>query len=153
VLSPLAAQFIQGTSLALGYHVQLGAQHRQHGQQLARTKFGPSAALEAREGFGRHARLGRYVALFQTQQLAARGDGFTEFLEGLHLIFASRRNIIRRFLMQKSKSTNKGTNKLVNFRRWRGHLVHSWPGAIAPYPRHNEDTHEQPTTEASRAAA
>ncbi|MEN9886326.1 MAG: hypothetical protein RL758_904, partial [Pseudomonadota bacterium] len=57
--------------------------------QLARAEFGRPAPLETRQGFGRDARLRRDVALLEAQQLATRGDGFTEFLKGLQLIFAS----------------------------------------------------------------
>jgi hypothetical protein len=88
-LRALAAQLVQVAGLSLGHNIQLGTQHGQHGQQLARAEFSRSAALKSRQGFGRHTRLGRYIALLQTQQLATGGDGFTEFLERLQLMFAS----------------------------------------------------------------
>lgn len=84
-----AAQFVEVAGLALHDDVQLCPQHGQHGQQLAGAEFGRPAALKARQRFGRHACLGRDVALLEAEQLAAHGDGFTEFLEGLQLIFAS----------------------------------------------------------------
>ncbi len=75
---------VQVSGLALCNHVQLGPQHRQHRQQLARAKFGRAAAFKARQRLRRNARFGRDIALLEAQQLATRGDGLAEFLKGLH---------------------------------------------------------------------
>jgi len=74
----------------LRHDVQFGLQHSQHRQQFARAKLRGPAAFKARQGFGRDARLGRNIALLEAQQFATCGDGLTEFLEGLQLIFASK---------------------------------------------------------------
>ena len=75
--------------LSQSHHLQLRAQHSQHRQQLARSELGRPSPLKTRQGFGRHASLGRNIALLQAQQLAPRGDGFTEFLKSLLLIYMS----------------------------------------------------------------
>ena len=85
----LASQFVQVARLPGLDHVEFGAEHSQHGQQLARAEFGRAAAFETRERFGGDARLRGHVGLLQPEAAAPGSDGFTEFLEGLHLIFIS----------------------------------------------------------------
>jgi hypothetical protein len=73
--------------LALGHDLQLGTQYGQHSEQLARTKFSPSATLKTRQRLRCDARQSCDSPLLYAQPLAPLSNGRPEFLYGLHLIF------------------------------------------------------------------
>jgi len=82
---PFAAQFIERAGLATFGEFEFDAEHCEHRQEFAGTKFRRATTLEARQGFGGYASLMRDRFLPQAEGLAAGRHCGSQFLECLHI--------------------------------------------------------------------
>ena len=88
ISGPLAAKLIQRSSRTDLAELQLHAEDRQHGEQLARAELRQFGQLEAGERLLRDADLRRHIALSEAEGASPFGDRLAKLLDGLHLMYS-----------------------------------------------------------------